>query len=183
MFKTIWKWTPWVIAFVAILSALWGWYHPQPLPQGQTEYVEAEIPETYKDAPKQKMETKECLVTVITKTEYVNKWPDWFSGDPNQQLTAIGLVKPYKGETECASIINLQTGDSRIVTRQLPVPLFGFENRFRAGGFIGMNGGFALDADWTFARGGNWYGSLGGVIASSGGQTVYVPGVGMHYEW
>lgn len=170
---------PWLIALVAVCAALWGWYHPKPSPQGQVEYVEVEVPKPYKVISRQTVTVE--VIKVITKTEIKEKWPDWFKNDPNQQLTAIGIVEPYRGQAECASIINLQTGESRIVSKQLPIPLFGFENTFRAGAIIGH--GFAVDAGWTFGRVGNWYGSLEGVVASSEGDTVLVGGVGIQYVW
>ncbi|RJP48797.1 MAG: hypothetical protein C4586_08790 [Anaerolineaceae bacterium] len=170
-----------LLVLVIASAALWAWYHPKPSPQGQPEYVEVPVPKPYKKAPKQKMPTQECLVTVITKTVIEKQWPNWFNNNPNQQLTAIGIIEPYRGKTECASIINLQTGESRIVAKQLPVSLFGFENRIRAGAVMGH--GFAVDAGWTFVRVGNWYGSLEGVFASSAGQNVLVGGVGIHGEW
>ncbi|HAS53452.1 MAG TPA: hypothetical protein DCS42_04595 [Nitrospiraceae bacterium] len=180
MLEKIKTYTPWVITVIALASALYGYYHPKPSPQGQKEFVAAEVPKEYKAAPRTKVKTQECLVTVITKTEIViqEKWPDWFKLDDNLQLTAIGIVKPYKGETECASIINLQTGDSRIVTRQLPVPLLGFENTFYVGGLYGVNGGFMVNAGWNFARVGSFYPSVGLAYVQNGDKSAAVAGVG-----
>jgi hypothetical protein len=147
------KYLPWLIALIALASALYAWYHPKPSQQGQTEFVEVPVPKPYKVISKQTVTVE--VIKVITKTEIKEKWPDWFKSDENQQLTAIGIVEPYKGKTECASVISLQTGESRIVTKQLPMPLFGFMNEKE----LGFRYGTEVDVfgRWTFLRVGSIY--------------------------
>ncbi len=179
MFKKIAAYIPWAIAAIALISALWAWYHPKPSNQGQPQFIEVPVPKPYAVISKQTVTVE--VIKVITKTEIKEKWPDWFTGDPNQQLTAIGLIEPYRGKTECASIINLGTGESRIVAKQLPVPFFGFDNTKHIGAIIGN--GFAVDAGWSFARVGNSYFGIAGAFASAAGQSVSVAGVSMRYEF
>ena len=180
MFKKIISGIPWAIAAIALLSALWGWYHPtiRNVP-GDTQYIEVPVPKPYKVISKQTVTVE--TIRVITKTEITEKWPDWFTGDPNQQLTAIGVVGPYRGKTQVASVINLGNGESRIVAKRLPIPLLGLDNTMHIGLTIGH--GLALDGGWSFFRLGNGYISASGVVASSQGQTVTVVGARFKYEW
>ena len=168
------------IALIAAASAVWGWYHPT-VTQGETQYVEVEVPKPYKVISKVTVTVTEIKVIEKEKVVEKEKWPAWFTGDPNQQLTAVGLIEPYRGQTECASVINTMTGDSRIVTKRLPVPLFGFENTKRIGVVIGS--GFMVHGSWDFARVGNWHVSADGAFASNMGKSAAVAGVGGTYEW
>jgi hypothetical protein len=173
-----------IVAVIALSAALWGYYHPQirnvPGPK-VIEYVNAEVPRPYAVITKQTVTVERVVVIEKEKVVTKEKWPDWFTGDKNQQLTAIGLVKPYRGDTECASVINLQSGESQIVTKRLPVPLFGFDNTMRVGATFGL--GFEGHAEWSFARVGNFYAIGRGTYAQNGTDKAAVAGIGFNYEW
>lgn len=164
---------------IAAASALYSWYNPRSVP-GETHYREVRVPRAYAVISKQTVTVE--VVKVITKTEIREKWPDWFKTNDNLQLTAIGLVEPYRGRTECASIIDLGTGESRIVTKQLPVPLLGFENR-KAIGALTNGSGFMVHGSWTFARVGNFYPSIGGGFIANRGDSTGIVGAGVTYVW
>jgi len=152
-----------IIVLLTLTSAIYGYYHPiEKNVPGDTQYKEVPVPVPYKVISK--ITVTVPGVTVYAKPEIKEVWPDWFTGDPNQQLTAIGLVQPYRGQTECASVINIATGDSRIVTKQLPLSLFGFDNDkwFGFGAAYvfdkdGLRNQFDAHAGWSFVRVGNWY--------------------------
>jgi hypothetical protein len=153
-----------IVALVAIASALYGYYNPiTKQVKGDDMYYPVEVPKPYKVISKQTVTVEK--ITVLVKTEIKEKYPSWFTDDPRQQLTAVGLIEPYKGYTECASVINLASGNSSIIAKKLPVPLFGFENKVRVGGIFGL--GTELHANWTFGRVGSFYiaGGVSGIIS------------------
>jgi hypothetical protein len=161
------KYAPWALAALMAASSLWAWNHPEivnvPGPT-VTEYQQVEVPKPYRVISKVTVTVTEIKVLEKEKVIEKEKWPEWFSGDPNQQLTAIGLVEPYRGQTECASVINLASGESRIVTKRLPLSVFGFANDLRLGvgaAYVfdhdGLRQQFDFHAGWDFARAGNWY--------------------------
>jgi hypothetical protein len=173
-----------LVALLAVSAALWGWFHPHvvnvPGPRVM-EYSTVEVPKPYAVITRQTMTVEK--IVVMEKVEIVEKekWPAWFTGDPNQQLTAIGIVQPWRGKTECASVINVQSGVSQIVIKPLPVPLFGFDNTMRAGFTVGL--GYEAHAEWSFARIGSLFVVARGQYAQNGADRAMVAGVGVNYEW
>ena len=169
-----------LIAILALSAAVYGYYHPRIIQvQGDTQFVEVEVPKYYKVVTKETITVKE--IQVITKTEVKEKWPAWFTNDPTKQLTAVGLVTAYKGDTECASVFSTTTGESIIVTKRLPVPMFGFENTGRIGALIGI--GQEVHANWTFARAGSFYLTTGGTLIHNGNNNAYAVGIGIDKEF
>ncbi len=168
------------LVLLALVSAVYGYYHPieRNIP-GDPQYKEVPVPVPYKVISKVTVTVPG--ITVYAKPEIKEVWPDWFTGDPNQQLTAIGIVQPYRGQTECASVINVMTGESNIFTKRLPMPLFGFDNTKRIGVVLGY--GMLIQGEWSFARVGNIYISANGAFAESAGKSVGVAGLGGTYVW
>jgi hypothetical protein len=145
------------LMLVAASSAVYFWYHGQKVPLTTT---------TYTEAPKIKVVTKIKTIKVPGPTQIVTiekqvivdklKLPDWIKNDADQQTIATAAIPAYKGTTNTVAVINTKTGESQIVAKQEPLPLFGFVNDRE----IGLRSGIdikgasesAVYGKWDFAR-------------------------------
>ncbi len=150
-----------IITLIAVTSAGVAWYKLQHTPiLTKTEYVEV---------PKIKTVTKIKTVKVPGPTQIVTvekevvveklKLPEWVKTDEDKQVIATAEVPPYAGKTEAVAVIDTKTGESQIIAKQAPLPLFGFENKKELGIRAGINlkdeaeGG--IYGRWSFLRVGN----------------------------
>jgi len=167
-----------VVIFVlslATMSALYAWYsasHNPPV--SQIEYIKVpEIKETIK-IKKVEVPGPERIIT-IEKEVVVEKLklPDWVKTDANKQVIATAEIAPYEGKTNAAAILDTKTGASEIIAKQVPLSLFGLENKKE----IGVHVGYSTDewemrstvfGRWSFARIGNVHLGIYGEANSRG---------------
>jgi hypothetical protein len=167
-----------VVIFVlslATISALYAWYSGRNKPPvSQIEYIKVpEIKETIK-IKKVEVPGPERIIT-IEKEIVVEKLklPDWVKTDANKQVIATAEIAPYEGKTNAAAILDTKTGASEIIAKQVPLSLFGFENKKE----IGVRVGYSTDewemrstvfGRWSFARIGNIHLGIYGEANSRG---------------
>jgi hypothetical protein len=169
-----------ILVILTMSSAIYGYLHPQIVKL--IERVEVDIFHEVK-VPKPYVVVSTVTVTVekvvvIEKEKIKDRWPDWFVNTPDLQLSAVGLIEPYKGQTECASLFNLGTGESKIVAKKLPMPWAEFKNEWRLGGVVGIDKNMMLSGSWTFGRVGPVETSLNASYISGGEGII---GVGLTY--
>lgn len=101
------------------------------------------------------------------------KLPDWIKTDVNKQVIATAEIVPYEGKTNAAAILDMKTGQSEIIAKQVPLSLFGLENKKE----IGVRVGYSTDewktrstvyGRWSFARIGAMHMGIYGEANSSG---------------
>lgn len=165
---------PYIIAAIAVIAAIYAWF--KPLPPPQKEYVRVEVP---RDIIKiKRVEVPIEKIVVIEKEKLITKreLPDWLKKDDNIQVMSIGLVQPYKGKTEVLSTINIKTGESELLQRQLRLSFFQFLNEKEIGIRYGTD--FTGFAKYTFLRTGNLY--FSGHVQLGKTNTVQVE---LSYRW
>lgn len=66
------------------------------------------------------------------------KWPEL----RNDNVLAVGEIGPYRGKTSVAAIADIKdnTMTTRLVSRQEPMPFFGWEREFHGGLWMGVVG-------------------------------------------
>jgi len=117
-------------------------------------------------------------VIVIEKEKLVTKreLPDWLKNDNNLQVTSIGLVDPYKGKTEILSMIDLNTGENKLLQRRLRLSFIQFLNEKEIGVRYGTE--FTGFAKYTFLRIGDFY--ISGHAQLGNTDTIQVE---LSYRW
>jgi hypothetical protein len=174
MLSKIIAWTLSVIALVAIVAATVAWYRAQnQKPVSTVEYIKV---------PQIKTVTKIKTVEVPGPTKIVTiekevvieklKLPDWIKADENKQVIATAEIASYKGKTNAVAVLDTKTGASEIVAKQVPLPLFDFENEkeigLRAGVGFKNTTEVGIYGRWTFLRIGNVHLGAYGEANSSG---------------
>ena len=176
-----------LVCVLAVSSSVYNWYSGIWKPPVSSS--------TYLPAPQIKVVTKIKRVevpgperiTTIEKEVVVEKLklPDWIKNDVNKQVIATAEIAPYEGKTNAAAILDTKTGQSEIIAKQVPLSLFGFENKKE----LGVRVGYSTDewemrstvfGRWQFARIGNVHLGIYGEANSRG------EGVGqleLTYKW
>ena len=154
-------------------SALHSWFSDKPT-VSQREYIPAkEIKKAEKI--KHKKITVKSQIDVLDKDEAVEKLKinDPVKSDKNKEITATAEIQTYHGKTNVISVLDTKTGTSEIIAKQVPLSLFGFENKKE----IGVRVGYSTDewetrstvfGRWSFARIGNVHLGIYGEANSRG---------------
>jgi hypothetical protein len=152
-----------LLALVAVIAAVVGWYKAQHQPVVSTvEYVEVPKIKTVTKIKTVKVPGPTQIVTV-EKTVVVEKLklPEWIKTDENKQVIATAEIQPYEGKTDAVAVLDTKTGESQIVAKQVPLPLLGFENIKEIGLRAGVNlkGGTetGIYGRWSFLRVGSFH--------------------------
>jgi hypothetical protein len=148
-----------VLTLIACGSAVYFWYHKPPV-SSQVEYVKVPEIKTVTKIQKVFVPGPGSILTV-EKQVVVEKLslPDWIKQDENKQVIATAEIAPYEGKTNAVAIMDTKTGVSEIIAKQIPLSLFGFENKKE----IGIRAGVDLKGEpltsiygrWDFLRIGN----------------------------
>jgi hypothetical protein len=149
-----------ILLLISISAAIYAWYKP-PVKITTTQYIEVPKVKTVTKIKEIKVPGPTQIVT-IEKEVVVEKLklPDWFKTDENKQVIATAEIAPYSGKTDTIAILDTKTGESQIIAKQVPLPMFSFENDkeigIRAG--MGLNATeVSLYAKWSFLRVGNFH--------------------------
>jgi hypothetical protein len=147
------------VALLASASAIWGWYHPKVTVQTAymrvpTPYYAARVKTEYVEVEKVVVIEKEALAEKIDL-------PPEIADDPNRQITAVGTIEPWKGDTEVIATFNTADGKTSLVSKRLPPAFLAFENTKEFGARYGFSteGGTEIEVSirWTFLRVGSIY--------------------------
>jgi hypothetical protein len=174
-----------IVTIVALIAAGYAWYkeeHPSTI--SKTQYV---------NIPQIKTVTKIKTVMIPMKQvqavdkEAVSsslKLSDDIAKNPDKQITTTGVVPAYEGKTNVISVIDTKTGQSEIIAKEQPLPLFGFENKkeigIRAGYSIKNNQEGDIYARWDFLRIGNVHiGVYGDANTAGDGRAM----ISVGYKW
>lgn len=150
-----------LITLIALTSAGVAWYKYKNAPVlTQTEYVEVPKIKTVTKIREIKVPGPTQIVTVEKEVVVEKlKLPDWVKTDENKQVIATAEILPYAGKTDAVAILDTKTGASEIIAKQVPLPLFGFENDKEIGVRAGINMKGETEAGvygrWSFLRVGN----------------------------
>jgi hypothetical protein len=158
-----------LIALLAVIAALWSWYHPKEsvglavwrdVTHEVTKYITQKVP----------VRVNNCTVQAI---------PSQNAQEGPEVTIAEGKVKPSTGGFELKSTISPSTGEGKIYAMPIRESLFGFEDEKHVKIISNGNGGF-LNAGWTFARVGIFRVSVEGMMwdVPLKGSGVYV-GIGL----
>lgn len=126
---------PWILAAALTLLALWSlwlWYGKQPTaPQNWQQAPAAPkvagIPKVSHPAPKQ--------IKVIPKAIAVKALdlPQEVAGDDNQQVIATADIAPAPDGATAVTVMDTATGESKVLVKAKPRPLFAFQRSGAAG--------------------------------------------------
>ena len=123
-----------LLLLLTLLSVLYAWYTPvtpEPLPVFTKP---APIP-SVKDLNKEDVALAQAIVKALPKAKVVKKikLPPEVVNNPAIQITDTAELPPSTHGTEVVSTIDTTTGETTILSKPKPVPLFEFENQKRIG--------------------------------------------------
>lgn len=161
-----------VITVLAVASALWGWYHPtvdlRVLP------IWNEVPQVKEIVKFKRVEVPGPERLVIIEKEKIVKeldLPPQVALDNATQVTAVGEIRHCEdeGKTIVVSTINTETGESKLIEKPVPPPLFKFKNQKELGiryGFTTQGHEADIFGRWTFLRVGAFHFAVYGELNS-----------------
>lgn len=130
-----------ILGMLMAASSLYTWYSDQfKFPVSQVEYIKQPEIRTVIKIKRVEVPGPARIIT-IEKKDVVEtlKLPDWIKNDINKQVIATAEIPPYEGKTNAVAILDVKTGAGDIVAKQVPLPLFAFENKIRIGGLVGFS--------------------------------------------
>lgn len=140
-------WIAILMILLAGYSAFWNWQHPQVQITTHTIYVP--MPANPKIIIQEKVVPVDHIV--IIEKPGVPNLPDNIQADTNKQVTAVGTVPSWEGNTSVAALIDMGSGKTTLYQKREPLPFFAFENKAWLIGGIGLketSGAF----EWEYAR-------------------------------
>ena len=176
-----------VLAVLAITAAIVSWYRAEHPPvTSKTEYVN--VPQIKTVTTIKRIPVTVEKVITIEKQVVVEKLklPEQIAKDVNKQVTATGEVAPYEGKTNVVAVIDVKSGESQIVAKQVPMSFFDFESKKEIGVRYGYGSASKvnMEADiygrWDFVRVGNVHVGVYGEVNTNGdGKAMISAG----YRW
>jgi len=169
-----------VLIILAICSAIWQWYIPEPIPDPTHFTIQPPIKKTDTiervDIPIKKVVTlkKKDVIKVIKAI------PEEIKQDDTKEITATAVTPCPEGTSiEAISIIDTNTGATTILTKPTKPSLFAFENKQEIGVRVGSNQQIDVFARWQFVRVGSIHLGVYGEINPKEGkgaiELVYKP--------
>lgn len=94
-----------------------------------------------KTASMPKVDVSIKSIKVINKKKLATKviLPPEVVNDEKKEVVATADVKPSKGGSEVVAVIDKETGNTELMIKEKPVPLFGFQNEFKIGVGYGIS--------------------------------------------
>ena len=164
-----------IVAVLAVTSAVVTWYREQNPPAGsKAQYVS--VPEIKTVTKIKRVTVPVEKVVTIEKAAAVEKLqlPDEVAKDENKQVITTGEVAPYEGKTNVVAVLDTKTGESKLIAKQQPLPLFAFENKREVGFRYGFGSASKTNMEvdiygrWDFLRVGNVHIGVYGEATTNG---------------
>lgn len=127
-----------IIAIVAIIVAVWGWYRP-PVTLSKTEYTKVPEIKTVKKIKRVRVPVKEIVTLEKKAVSAKLHLSEEITNDDKKQIIATAETPAYEGKTDIVAIMDKTTGEAGIIAKQQPLSFFALENK-RA---IGLRYGYA----------------------------------------
>jgi len=124
-----------VLCWVFILllaSSIWAW-RKNPV----TNEVFTEVPKIVTKVKYVRVPVAGGKIQALEKEEVVKQipgLPETIINDDKIQITSTGKIAPYEGQTHVVNVLDVETGVSNILAKQVPLGFFGLD-RNRAVGF------------------------------------------------
>lgn len=128
-----------ICAIIAAVSAVVNWYRPAKMLTTQQFIPVPQIKEITK-VQRVTIPGPEKIV-VIQKDEAAEELdlPADVVNDPAKQLTATADIPPSEGGSQCVAVINTTTGESSMIAKEKPLPLFGLPSKWEVGARYGWD--------------------------------------------
>lgn len=114
-----------------------------------TEYTTAQV---IKEAKHVETETIPISKIKVYKKGDITKkikLPERIAKDKDTQIVTASTIKPHDGNTSVVTTINTATGNSEVITKQDPLPLFGLKREIE----IGLRYGYTTQGKETVLYG------------------------------
>lgn len=160
-----------LLGVLAVVSLVWNWKHPVEVPIWHT--IPPIIKPVYHTIP------GPVQIRIIEKTIFKDKLvlPDWVNKDTEIAIISSGVVSPYRGKTNVLSLLNTRTGEGDLLVKQVPLPIFEFEQYRMVGlrtGFDGKGSKSEVYGEWKFFRVADSHFGLYGDLDTRGDWSVMV---------
>lgn len=170
-------WAAIAFLIIAVIAAVWGWLRP--LPQVSTEAAVLPTPKIVERIPKGYISMAACQVLVYDKKKAaeVTRLPEAVAKDEAKQITAVGNVPPWRGDTQVTAIFDTGDGSTALYQRRLRPPFFAFTSDKELGVRYGT--GIEVYGRWTFLCVGSFYLAAYGEAGDERGFA----GADISYRW
>jgi len=165
---------PWVIILIFVLILLGAWYKREDLAKRFTTPPAPSIKVEYRDGPER--------IVYLNRPALVKKdlLPESVKRNPDKEVTAVATVPEHKGDTTVIAVIDTDTGETTLETRQERPSLFELSNVKTVGIRYDINRKGTLYGSYEFLRVGNFHAELYGEINSE--NRAYAS-VGIEYRF
>lgn len=148
-----------IIAAVAASSAAWNWYHPQVKTITQTEYRTVTQEKVVEKIKRVEVPGPTRIITIDKQT--IADKLDIHPISDNEQIISNADIPPSESGTSAVTVLNMDTGESKIIAKEKPLSLFGFPSNVEAGLRYGLATQSGQEGDlfarWQFLRVGKVY--------------------------
>jgi hypothetical protein len=162
------------ILAVILLAMAYGWYHRDEIARQFVSMPEPEIQVEYKEGP-------ERIVYLNPKElERKDLLPESVKRDEDKEVTAVATIPEHKGDTTVIAVIDTDSGETVIETRQERPSLFELSNVKTIGLRYDINKKGTLYGSYEFLRIGNFHAKLYAEINS---ENHAYASVGIEYKF
>jgi hypothetical protein len=177
-----------ILCIIGCFTVYFWWhdhFRPAPKPITEVKYITQEKIRTVERIKTVKVPGPKEIVT-IEKEKVVNKLelPDWVKTDAAKQVIATAQIQPYDGYTDTVAVLDVKTGESEIIAKQVPHTTFGFEKTkvigVRAGAHINSDSNVEIYGQYNFFRVGKAYMAAYGELDTEGDAKIML---GIEYRW
>jgi hypothetical protein len=154
LWQTLYNARGWVALLAILLAALssyYFWKHPKVVTVANNVYIP--VPANPQVIIKEKIVPVDHIV--IIEKPGVPNLPDEVVEDTHKQVTAVGTVPSYEGNTSVAAIITLPEGKTTLMLKREPLPFFAFRNKgyLDVGyGLRNWNENYSTKITWEYGR-------------------------------
>ena len=179
-----------VIAVIALIAGLVAWYKPSLPALPSNTYVEAPAQPKAGAVPKVDVEVKKVkVIPKGTAVKVIKDLPEEVVTDTNTEVTNTATTGPSKAGVDIVTVINKETGETKILVKEKSRSLIEFLNEKRIGVAYGItteNGQqFAkVFGEWTVLRVGSVHvGVQADIRAKQSGATEGAATAVLDYRW
>lgn len=168
-------------------SLLYKWYSPS-TSQEPTMVTEAPTAKAVDSIPKKEVPMKKLVVYDKKQVAKKVNLPDSVVDDLDEEVTSVSDVAASKAGVTVTTVVDKETGITKVYQEPKKLPLFGLGGEARVGvGYSVGTGGPEVNVhgQYDFFRAGNFYGHVRGEVyqKSKGGTTEARGTVGVDYVW